>query len=98
MALIRRGVIRAFDRDTYVADVEMRGYQSTLVTDVPVGLHVRADLVVDGVECVVIWFDELDPTDAVVVALVGGKPGYDPKFDPVLGHKHRGLIDDGPLL
>lgn len=98
MALIRRGVVRAFDRDTYLADVEMTGYQSTLVVDLPVALHLRADLVVDGVECVVVLFDELDASNGVVVALVGGAPAYDPKFDPVIGHKHRGLIDDGPLL
>jgi len=98
MALIRRGIIRAFDKDTYLADVEMTGYQSTLLTDLPVAFHLRADLVVDDVDCVVIFFDELDPTDGVVVALVGGVPAYDPKFDPVIGHKHRGVVDDGPLL
>ena len=98
MALVRRGTIRAFDRDTYLADVEMSGYQRTLLTDVPVALHLRADLVVDDVDCVVIFFDELDLTDGVVLALVGGVPASDPKFDPVIGHKHRGLIDDGPVL
>lgn len=98
MALMRRGVIRAFDRDTYLADVEIVGYQSSMLTDLPVAFHLRQDLVTDGTMCVVLFFDELDPTDGVVLALVGGRPAYDPKFDPVIGHKHRGLVDDGPLL
>lgn len=95
---LRRGVIRAFDKDTYLADVEMTGYQSSMVKDLPVAFHLREDLVADGTLCVVLFFDELDPTDGVVLALVGGRPAYDPKFDPVIGHKHRGLVDDGPLL
>lgn len=94
----RRGVVRGFDRGTWTADVELRGFQSTRLTAVPVAQHVRWDLMVDGAQCVVLLLDPSNPTDAVVVALLGEAPALDPKFDPVLGHKHRGLEDDGPEL
>jgi len=98
VALLRRGVIRSFEKDTYLADVEITGYQSTYLKAIPVAFHLREDLVTEGTACVVLFFDELDPTDGVVLALHGDRPAYDPRFDPVIGHKHRGIVDDGPLL
>ncbi len=96
--MLRLGVIRAFDKATYLADVEITGYQSTQIEGVPVAFHLREDLVVDGTRCLVVFQDELNPTDGVVVALFGGRPGEDPAFDPVIGHKHRGLLRDGPRI
>ena len=98
MGLLRAGVIVSFERDTYLADVQVIGYVSSYLRDVPVAFHVRPDLVAVGTACVVLFFDELDPTDGMVLAVYGGVPPYDPKFDPVVGHKHRGIVDDGPLL
>jgi len=98
MGLLRAGVIVSFERDTYLADVELVGYVSSYLTDLPVAFHLRPDLVSEGAACVVLFFDELDPTDGVVLAVYGGVPASDPKFDPVVGHKHRGLVGDGPSL
>lgn len=95
---IRFGFIRSFDGDSYTASVELLGYPGTLLLDVPVAFSVRGDLLVDGTRCVVLMADEFDAGTAVVVALFGGKPADDPRFDPVVGHKHRGLLGDGPKL
>ncbi|MGB9879167.1 MAG: hypothetical protein ACPLRM_00270 [Anaerolineae bacterium] len=95
---IRFGVIRSFDRDLYAAAVELLGYAGTLLVDVPVAFSVREDLIVDGAQCVVLLADEFDARTAVVVALYGGRPADDPRFDPLVGHRHRGLLGDGPKL
>lgn len=94
---IRFGFIRSFDGDSYTASVELLGYPGTLLLDVPVAYSLREDLLVDGTRCVILMADELD-AQTVVVALYGGKPADDPRFDPVVGHKHRGLLGDGPKL
>lgn len=96
--MLRLGIIRGFDSLTYLADVEVEGYVSTYLQGVPVGYHVREDLVTDGTACLVAMLDPLNPRAAVVVALFDGRPGEDPRFDPVHGHRHRGLIGDGPTL
>jgi len=98
MAMIRIGVIRDFDSENYLADVELTGYQGTLLSAVPVAYHLRSDLVKAGTKCAVLFVDELNPTDGVVLALFGGKPAADPLFDPSMGHKHRGLEGDGPRI
>lgn len=92
------GVIRAFDRDSYTASVELLGYPGTLLAGVPVAFSVREDLLVDGAHCVVLFADAFDARTAVVVALYGGRPAEDPRFDPLVGHRHRGLLGDGPKL
>jgi len=98
VALIRFGVIKSFDKDVYQADVEIIGYHGTYIESVPVALSVREDLVTEGARCVILFFDEINPSDAVVLALFGGRPAEDPLFDPVVGHRHRGMVRDGPKL
>lgn len=95
---LRCGVIREFDKDSYLAGVELAGYVDSYLEDVPVAFHLREDLVVDGARCVVFFADELNPSSGVVIALYGGRPADDPAFDPVVGHKHRGIERDGPKL
>jgi hypothetical protein len=98
MALIRFGVVRGFNEDTYLADVELEGYVHTYIHSIPVAFHVREDLLTDGTKCVVIFLDELNPSNAVLLALFSGRPADDPAFDPQQGHKHRGILRDGPIL
>ena len=98
MPTARFGTIRSFDKLLYTAVVEIVGYQATQLEDVPVALHLREDLVAAGVRCVVVMNDGFDSSDAVVVTLFGGRPADDPAMDPVLGHRHRGLLRDGPTL
>lgn len=80
MTQLRLGTIRSFDRDTFLADVELVGYQSTYLTRVAVAWHVREDTLAAGAHCVLLFFDELNPADAVVLAVLGGRPPDDPHF------------------
>jgi hypothetical protein len=92
------GIIRAFDKELYTASVEVEGYQASKLEGVPVAMHLREDLVIAGTRCVVLMNDGFDCSDAVVVVLFGGRPADDPAMDPVLGHRHRGFLRDGPAL
>jgi hypothetical protein len=96
--MIRRGVIRAFDRQAYTASVEVVGGPLAFLPGVPVSHALDPWVMRAGVACVIQFFDESDPADACVVGVYGGRPPRDPHFDPSLGHRHRGLEDDGPIL
>jgi len=98
MPSIRFGTIRSFDKELYTAVVEVTGYPSSCLEDVPVAFHLRDDLVTAGTRCVLLLNDSLDSSDAVVLAVFGGRPADDPAFDPVLGHRHRGILRDGPEI
>ena len=95
---LRFGTIHGFDKQTYHADVEIGGHVSTYLTGIPVAYHCREDLVTVGARCVVLFLDELNPSNAVVLALFSGRPAGDPRFDPVHGHRHTGAVGDGPEL
>jgi hypothetical protein len=95
---IRRGVIRGYDRETHTATIEVAGAQTTYLDGVPVSHALGWWLVVEGAQCGIIFFDETDTSDACVAFIYGGQPPADPHFDPSLGHRHRGLPDDGPTL
>lgn len=94
---IRRGVVRGFDRASHTATVEVAGARVTYL-DVPVSHALGWWLVAPGALCGVVFFDETDPHDACLAFIYGGRPVRDPRFDPSLGHRHRGLEDDAPKL
>ncbi len=96
--MVRRGVIRAFERNSHTATVEVWGAQVTYLESVPVSHALGWWLLAEGVQCGVVFFDESDPQDACVAFVYGGAPAPDPHFDPSLGHRHRGLEDDGPVV
>lgn len=71
---IRRGIIRAFDSGTYLADVQTVGSMATMLTGVPVAKQIGADLLTSGTRCGVLFFDETNPSDACVVFVYEGAP------------------------
>jgi len=71
---IRRGIIRAFDSGTYLADVQIVGSMATILTGVPVAKQVGAGLLTSGAKCGVLFFDETNPSDACVVFVYDGAP------------------------
>lgn len=73
---IRRGIIRAFDSGTYLADVQIVGSMATILTGVPVAKQIGAELLTSGTKCGVLFFDETNPSDACVVFVYDGAPGY----------------------
>jgi hypothetical protein len=71
---IRRGIIRAFDSGTYLADVQIVGSMATMLTGVPVAKQIGADLLMSGTKCGVLFFDETDPSDPCVAFVYDGAP------------------------
>ena len=71
---IRRGIIRAFDSGTYLADVQIVGSMATMLPGVPVAKQIGADLLTSGTKCGVLFFDETNPSDACVVFVYDGAP------------------------
>lgn len=95
---MRLGTIMAFNRQAYTADVEIAGYLGSYLGAIPVAFHIREEWVTRGTRCVIAFMDELHPRSAVVLALFSGRPADDPRFDPVLGHRHTGAVGDGPRI
>jgi len=74
---IRRGIIRAFDSGTYLADVQIVGSMATMLTGVPVAKQIETDLLMSGSKCGVLFFDETNPCDACVLFIYGeAHPGH----------------------
>ena len=95
---IRRGIIRGYDRTDHTATVEVVGALATYLERVPVSHALGWWMVRAGVDCGIVFFDDTDPQDACIAFVYGGEAARDPRFDPSLGHRHRGLEDDGPKL
>ncbi|HXG42144.1 MAG TPA: hypothetical protein VNL95_05395 [Dehalococcoidia bacterium] len=64
-----KGVVRAFDGATYLATVQLAGSLAVWLEGVPVARSVPAAQVMAGRRCVVLFFDEANPRDAVVLAV-----------------------------
>jgi len=74
---IRRGIIRAFDSGTYLAEVQIVGSMATMLSGVPVAKQIGADLITSGAKCGVLFFDETNPSDGCVVFIYGEPhPGH----------------------
>ena len=95
---IRRGIVRGYDRTNHTATVELAGAPATYLEGVPVSHALPWWTVTEASLCGVVFFDETDAQDACLAFVYGGGPPLDPHFDPDVGHRHRGLEDDGPLL
>jgi hypothetical protein len=70
--MMKKGVTRAFDGDTHTATVQMAGSLSVWLEGVPVSRGIPAGEMAVGRACAVLFLDESNPDDAVVVAVIGG--------------------------
>ena len=66
---IKRGLIQAFYNSTYTADVLILESTSTLLQGVPVGVAHDGTSTLVQAYCAVLFFDENNPNDAVVIAV-----------------------------
>ena len=66
---VRKGVIKGFDSGGYKATVQVAGSLSVWLEDVAVARNIPSAEVVDGRNCALIFFDETNPQDAVMVAV-----------------------------
>ena len=65
----RRGELKAFDSGSYTATVRVAGSLATWLSDVPVARNIAAAEMQVGRRCALLFFDEPNPQDAVVIAV-----------------------------
>lgn len=66
---LRRGVVKSFDSVTYKATVQVAGSLAVWLSGIAVARDIPASEMVAGRGCALIFFDETNPTDAVLVAV-----------------------------
>lgn len=67
--IIKRGILQSFSNTSYTASVLLIEATSTFLTGVPVSTTVDGTSAVSGAYCAVLFFDEHNPLDAVVIAV-----------------------------
>ena len=67
--VLKRGIIQAFDQTTWTATVQVLPSQGNYLAGVQVAKHLLAAEIAIGDECAVLFFNELNPADAVVIAV-----------------------------
>ncbi|HEY7127822.1 MAG TPA: hypothetical protein VH540_28085 [Ktedonobacterales bacterium] len=67
--VIRRGIIQAFDAPSWTATVQVLPSQGNYLTNIQVAKHVLAAEILPGDQCAVLFFDELNPADALIIAV-----------------------------
>ena len=66
---VKRGVVKAFDSGAYTATVQVAGSLAVWLTNVPVARNIAAAEMVAGRSCAVLFFDEPNPKDSVLIAV-----------------------------
>jgi hypothetical protein len=66
---IKRGILQSFDPSTYTAQVLILEATSAFLTGVPVATHIDGTSAQSGAYCAVLFFDEQNSDDAVVLAM-----------------------------
>ena len=66
---VRKGIIKGFDSGSYKATVQVAGSLSVWLEGVPVARNIASSEMVEGRSCALIFFDEPNPEDAVLVAV-----------------------------
>jgi len=67
--LVRFGTVRAYDAGTNTCTIEISGYPSSQLEDVPLADNISALLAIDGARCVVALNEGLNGSDACIVAI-----------------------------
>ena len=66
---LRKGVVKAFDSGTYTATVQVAGSLAVWLSGVAVARNIPQTEMVVGRQCAVLFFDQGNPSDAVLVAV-----------------------------
>ena len=69
--IIKRGILQSFNAATYTASVLLFEATSYFLSGVPVSNTIDGTSAQVGALCAVLFFDEQNPTDAVVIATFG---------------------------
>ena len=76
--LIKRGLLQSFNPATYTASVLFFEATSFALTGVPMANHIDGTSAVIGALCAVLFFDEHNPQDAVIIATFATFPAPPP--------------------
>jgi hypothetical protein len=76
--LIKRGLLQAFDPLTYTATVMILEATYLTLTNVPIATGVDGTSAIPGAMCAVLFFDEQNNDDAVILALYSRVPTQTP--------------------
>ena len=66
---LRKGVLRSFNSGNYTATVQLVGSYKVYLEDVAVARNLPAAEMITGRKVAIIFFDEHNPKEAVVVAV-----------------------------
>lgn len=69
MASLKKGILRSFNANNYTAVVELVGSGKVYLEDLAVARSVASAEMVAGREIAVVFFDEHNSKDAVVIAV-----------------------------
>ncbi len=72
--LIKRGILQSFNPMNYTASVLLFEATSFALAGVPVANHIDGTSAVVGALCAVLFFDEHNPQDAVIIATFAALP------------------------
>lgn len=67
--IIKRGILQSFDPTTYTASVLIIEATSAFLTGVPIATSTDGSSAQPNAFCAVLFFDEHNPTDAVIIAI-----------------------------
>jgi hypothetical protein len=66
---LRKGILKTFDAGGYTATVQLAGSYKVYLEDIAVARNIPSAEMVAGRKTAVIFFDEYNPKEAVVVAV-----------------------------
>lgn len=69
--IIRRGILQSFDNSSYTASVLIIEATSYVLSSVPIATSFDGTSAIAGASCAVLFFDESNHTDAVILAVYG---------------------------
>ena len=67
--MVKKGVVKGFNGTDYTSTVQLAGSLSVWLYKVPVARNIPSAEMVSGRSCGIIFFDEANRDDAVVVAV-----------------------------
>ncbi len=66
---LRQGTLKSFDSGSYTATVQVAGSLAVWLAGVPVNRGIPQGEMVTGRRCALLFFDDANPGDAVLVAI-----------------------------
>lgn len=75
---LRRGILQSFNNTNYTATVLIIEATSYVLSNVPIASSVDGTSAINGASCAVLFFDESNHTDAVIIAVYGSAPSPAP--------------------